>query len=463
VIPGRVAVVGAGVSGLTTAFRLVGADPRLDVTVVEADVRPGGKLRSVAVGDLVLPAGADAFVARKPWAADLCRELGLELESPAEVGAYLWTDRGLVPYLPDTAFGIPGDVGDVLRWPGLSRAGRWRALQDLVRRKRKGGGDETLGALLRRRLGDEATDLAVAPLLAGLHAGDVDRLSVRATFPELMDWEVSQGSLVRGAQAALRIGRGADPGPLFVRPRGGVETLIDALTSRLAGRVRSDTAASELRLEGGAWTLSAAGEELVADAVVLAVPAAAAGLLLEPISSAAAAGLAAIPAASTGVVLMVYGHGTGGGLPEGTGFVVPRGKAPMTACTWLSSKWPSEAFGDRAVVRCYVGAVGDEDVLDASDDDLVDACARHLSAVLALPSRPQTARVVRWPGSMPQYELGHLDRVARIRDALPAGIFVVGQAFDGAGVADCVRAANETAVAVAASLASLSRAEEAVP
>jgi oxygen-dependent protoporphyrinogen oxidase len=134
---------------------------------------------------------------------------------------------------------------------------------------------------------------------------------------------------------------------------------------------------------------------------------------------------------------------TQAGLPDGTGFVVPRGKAPMTAATWLSSKWPSEAFGTRAVVRCYVGAVGEDDVLDADDADIVEACARHLAAVVRLPDAPEHAAVVRWPASMPQYEVGHLERVARLRRALPPGVEVVGQAYDGVGVPDCVRAANE--------------------
>ena len=136
---GRVVVVGGGVSGLTAAFRLTERAPSLEVTVLEASDRTGGKLASIEVGGLTLPAGADAFLARKPWAVDLCRELGLgpELVAPADAGSYLWTDHGLVPFLPETAFGIPADVGDVMRWPGVSRAGRRRALGDLLIRKRK--------------------------------------------------------------------------------------------------------------------------------------------------------------------------------------------------------------------------------------------------------------------------------------------------------------------------------------
>ena len=411
----------------------------------EASERAGGKLGTTQVGDVRLETGADSFVARKPWAVDLCRELGLagELVSPGAKGAYLWTDRGLVAFLKDAPFGIPGDIGDVMRWPGVSGAGRRRAAQDLLRGKRKDGAEETLGGLLRRRLGDEATDMAVAPLLAGLYAGDVDRLSASATFPELVAWEATQGSLIRGSQAAMRSARRGTPTPMFVKPKGGVERLTDTLAASLGDRVVTGAPVGSLA-------------ELEADgpvvATVLAVPAFEAARLVEPDAATAADGLRSIPYASTGVVFLVFGEGTQASLPEGTGFVVPHGKAPMTACTWISSKWPDPAFGSRAVVRCYVGGVGDEDVLEASDDELVDACVRHLAAVLDLPERPESSSVVRWMRAMPQYEVGHVDRVAAIRRSLPAGIFVVGSAYDGVGIPDCVRAAGETAEQVLAHL-----------
>jgi oxygen-dependent protoporphyrinogen oxidase len=454
----RVAVVGGGVTGLTVAYRLLRADPSIEVTVLEAGAIAGGKLRGVAVGDLVLPAGADSFLARKPWAVQLCRELGIDLETPGTSGAYLWTDTGLVPLLKDAPFGIPGDIGDLVRWPGLSPAGRRRAAQDLIRRARKSDDDESLGHLLRRRFGDEATDLALAPLLAGLHAGDVDRLSVRATFPDLATWERAQGSLFRGSQATSRLARKSQLGPMFARPRGGVERLTDELAAHLGDRVRRGAVITGV--EPGRVSLEG-GDVVDADAVVLTTPAHEAARLLGASASEAAAELAGIPYASTAVVLMVYPEDTHAGLPDGTGFVVPRGRAPMTAATWLSAKWPSEAFGTRAVVRCYVGAVGEEDVLDAPDADIVDACARHLAAVVRLPDEPDRSAVVRWPASMPQYEVGHVERVARIRAALPPGIVVVGQGYDGVGVPDCVRAATETAERLVASIAAAH--EETVP
>ncbi|HVF07242.1 MAG TPA: protoporphyrinogen oxidase [Actinomycetota bacterium] len=443
----RVVVVGGGVTGLTVAYRLMQADPEIGVTVLEAGSAAGGKLRSVELGDLVLPAGADSFLARKPWAVELCRELGIELETPGATGAYLWTDTGLVPLVKDAPFGIPGEIGDLVRWPGLSAAGRRRAAQDLLRRARHGDRDESLGSLLRRRFGDEATDLAVAPLLAGLYAGDVDRLSVRATFPDLEAWERAQGSLFRGSQATSKLARRSQLGPMFARPRDGVDRLTDVLAERLAGRLRPHATVTGIEPER---VVLETGDSLAADVIVATTPAHETARMLQAAAPSVAADLARITYASTGVVLMVYPPGTQAGLPDGTGFVVPRGKAPMTASTWLSNKWPCDAFGDRAVVRCYVGAVGEEDVLDAADHEIVDACARHLAAVVSLPDAPEHAAVVRWPASMPQYEVGHLDRVAGIRAALPAGIVVVGQAYDGVGVPDCVRAAGAIAERIAA-------------
>ena len=435
----RVAVVGGGVAGLATAFHLqrAGADP----VVFEREGSHGGVVAPpLEVGDLSLEPGPDSLAARKPWGVDLCRDLGLTLVAPGASGAFLWTNTGLMPYLAGTAFGIPADVGDVLRWPGLSRRGRVRALADLVKRKRRDGVEETLGGLLRRRLGDEATERAIAPLLAGLHAGDVDKLSASATFPELVHWERSQGSLIRGAQAAQRTARNAEPGPMFLRPSGGMRELVDALAEDLGDRVR--TGAEVTRVDDHD-VLLAAGSEPV-EAVVLACGADAASTLLGP---AAPQDLSAIHSVSTGVVFLVYPSGTADALPDGTGFVVPRGEAPMTAATFVSRKWPDERFADRAVIRCYVGGAGEEDVLDAPDEEIVEACARHLSAVLDLPW-PSASHVHRWWRAMPQYELGHLDRVRRIREALPPGIFIVGSAFDGVGVSDLSHAAEETAAQV---------------
>ena len=451
---GRIVVVGGGVAGLATAFRLVSASKDLDVTVLEAGPEPGGKVRSVHVGDLLLDGGPDSLIARKPWAVRLARELdlGRELVAPATGVTFVWTDDGLRRF-PSGPFGIPTDLRELWGWDGMSRRGRIDALRDLVRKPRKEEGDESLGALLRRRIGDEATDSLVAPLLGGLFAGDVDRLSALATFPELAEWERRQGSLIRGARAAARTAADAVPPPMFLRPRGGMRRLTDALAAALGDRVRCDARVVSVDREGRGYVVRAGEIEFSADAVVLATPAIASADLLDHLAPEVAAALRGIPHVSTGVLLFVYPEGTGTRLPDSSGFVVPKGKLAMTACTLVSRKWPDPVFGDRAVVRCFVGGSGAEDLLDQPDDAIADGVARQLAAILPLPPEPKAWRLVRWPRSMPQYEVGHLDRVAAIERALPPGTFLVGPAYRGPGIADCVRGANEVADAVRSHLA----------
>jgi oxygen-dependent protoporphyrinogen oxidase len=440
----RVVVVGAGVAGLATAYRLRRADPSIEVEILEASPQAGGRLFTTAVGRLELDAGPDSFVARKPWGVELCRELGLELQEPGARGAFVWTERGLEP-LPPSALGVPTEADDLLRWPGLSRSGRARALSDLVRKARPSQVDEALGALLRRRLGDEATEMLVAPLLGGLFAGDVDRLGVAATFPELASWERDFGSLLRGAKESARAA--GEAGPMFLRPAGGASELIPGLVDAVgAAAIRRSTRAVGVGREGDRYVVRIDdATDRAADGVVLAPAAFIAAELVREVAPDAARHLGTIPYVSTAVVLLVYPEGSADALPQATGFVVPSGRAPMTAATFLSRKWPDPAFGRRAVLRCFVGASGTEDVLEAPDEEIVEAVGRHLAAVLSLPALPEASRVVRWPRSMPQYEVRHLERVAAIHDALPAGIVVVGNAYRGVGVADAVRSANEAA------------------
>jgi oxygen-dependent protoporphyrinogen oxidase len=446
----RVVVVGGGVAGLATAYRLVSRG--VDVVVLEAEREPGGKVRSAEVGGLRLEAGPDSLLARKPWGVELCRELGLgeALEPPAPVPTHVYTARGLLRF-PSGPFGISTDLGELLRWPGMSLAGKLRAAADLALPRRRGDGDESLGALLRRRLGNEATEALVAPLLGGLFAGDVDRLSVRATFPELAAWEREHGSLVLGAKAqaraaAARRRSGEEPPPMFLRLRGGLRRLVDALAAALGSeRLRLGTAAGALEPAGSGYRVVADGQAFEADAVVLATPAYAAAELVRPLAPSVAPLLEAIPYVSTAVVLLVYPEGTGSALPASSGFVAPRGALAISAATFVSRKWPEEAFGDRAVVRCFVGASGSEDLVEQPDEDIVEGVGRQLAAIVGLPERPEAARVIRWPRAMPQYEVGHLDRVAEIERGLPPDVFVVGQAYRGAGIPDCVRQASELA------------------
>ncbi|HEX2069324.1 MAG TPA: protoporphyrinogen oxidase, partial [Actinomycetota bacterium] len=305
-----------------------------------------------------------------------------------------------------------------------------------------------LGSLLRRRLGREAAGTLVEPLLAGLHAGDPDRLSTLATFPELSAWEQRHGSLIRGARAAVRASRGS-AGAMFASVWGGLSRLSEALVSAIGGdRIRTDAPVNTIERSGRRFAIDAGAGRLEADAVVLATPAFEAARLLRVPAPEVADGLDRIRYASTAVVFLVYPRGTGAALPSGTGFVVPSGaQANITACTWLSRKWPAPAYGDRAVVRCFVGRDGRESVLDLDDDDLIHLVRDEIESITPLRAGPAAARVVRWPRGMPQYDVGHLDRMDAIDRALRTGpgLFVAGSAYRGVGIADCIRQANDVA------------------
>jgi protoporphyrinogen/coproporphyrinogen III oxidase len=457
----RVVVVGGGVAGLATAYRLSLASDPPEVLVLEADGSPGGKMRSAVVGGIELEAGPDSLLARKPWAVELCRELGLgeDLVAPAPMPTHVYTGKGLLRF-PSGPFGISTDPVELARWPGMSYAGKVRAGGDLVLPRRREDGDESLGSLLRRRIGDEAAETLVAPLLGGLFAGDIDRLSVLATFPEIAAWEREYGSITRGARAQAKAAAAHRPSrsgqaPMFLRLRGGLRRLTDTLASTLGPeRVRVDAPVTTVTEDGERYVVHTDGAEVLADAVVFATPAFVTERLVGALAPQAVSDLAGIPYVSTAVVLLVYPEGTAERLPESSGFVSPRGRLAITAATLVSRKWPDPAFGSRAVVRGFVGAWGMEGSLAMPDDELAERVDDQIAEIFDLSDRPDAAEVVRWPRAMPQYEVGHLERVDRIEAALAPRTFVVGHAYRGAGIPDCVRQANEVAARVLAALAS---------
>ncbi len=486
--PPRVVVVGGGLGGLVAAYRLLhgpdGAGTGAEVTVVEATERLGGAVRSIELDGIGVgvEAGPDSFVVRKPWAVELCDELGLasRLVSPGANGAFVWARGALVPFPERSAFGIPSDAGTMLGWPGLSVRGRLRAATDLWRPARRvpAGGqppDESIGSLVTRRLGEECARVLVGPLLAGINSGDPDRLSTAATFPELLAWERAYGSLIRGSRearhATRRARQQASAGPassgarisraMFATLRGGLSGLVAALVAAIGSeRVALRAPVEGIERTGGALRVSAGGLELDADAVVLATPAFVSSALLTATNPDASEELASIAYGSSAVVALAYPPGTGERLPAGTGFIVPPGSVAgarpltVTACTWLSRKWPESAFGDRAIVRAFVGRAGDEGALAMSDPELVATVVYDLDAVTPLGAAPEAAAIARWERAMPQYEVGHLDRVDRIDASLARtpGVFLTGSAYRGVGIADVVRQAGETADRVRAYL-----------
>jgi oxygen-dependent protoporphyrinogen oxidase len=449
----RVVVVGAGITGLTVAYRLATRPDPPDVTVLEASASPGGVIRSVRVGDLELEAGPDSFLVRKPWAVELCRDLGLgdDLVEQGATAAQILTPRGLLP-VPAGRLGIAGSAGDVWRWKGVSVGDRLRAIAEPIVPRRRDEHDESVGSLARRRLGRGATEAIVAPLHGGLYAGDVDRLSVHATYPELATWEREDGSLRAGVRRAVAAPAAlSEDGPTtpFATVRAGLHRIVQSLVTAIGpDRVRTGSPVRGLRRNGDRIALSTDAAPITADVVILTTSASLTAALLAELAPAAAPHLRGIPAASTAVALFVYPEGTDRLLPAASGFVARRGVLPITAATALSKKWPSPAFGSRAVIRAFVGGAGSEGELDRPDDQILRSSSKAVSEVYGLPA-PDDQALVRWPDAMPQYLVGHLDRVASIRASLPAGVHVAGAAYGGVGIPDRVREANELAERVA--------------
>jgi protoporphyrinogen/coproporphyrinogen III oxidase len=453
-----IAVVGGGISGLAAAW--AGMQQGADVVVLEAAGAPGGKLRTSPVAGIEIDEGADAFLARVPEAVRLCRELGLadDLVSPATGTAYVWIDGALRRLPPEQLLGVPTDLDAVAASGILTAAGVERARADLTAPNDAPTGDEAIGGLVRRRLGDEVLDRLVAPLLGGIWAGDCDLLSLRVAAANLAEARDRDPSLIRGA-AALRaeaIERGVADSPVFLAPGGGVARLVDALAERLGERLRCGAPVSGLEPDGAGWRVATGDGDrpgphrhppVLADRVVLATPAYVTARLLAGLVPEVAAFLSGIDYASVVLtVLVVPREGIDHPL-DGSGFLVPKSSGRLlTACSWMTSKWAHLSVDPSTVIlRPSAGRAGDERALAATDEELVAALVDDLRDTMGLHARPTAVRVTRWERSFPQPRPGHLDAVARAERALAErapGLTMAGAWELGVGIPACIRAAD---------------------
>ncbi len=462
--PRRVVGVGAGISGLTAAWRVYqrGGDA-VSVTVLEGRDRAGGNVRTEHHGDWLIDGGPDSWAAFKPQASALCRDLGLGDDligtRPENRKVYI-VHRGKLITLPEgLMMGVPTDFVAFARSPLVSWPSKFRMAIEAVLPRRTDGADESLGALVTRRLGREAAVAIAGPLLGGIYAGDVDRLSARSTFPQFVDMERQYGSLLRGALVARRARPVATPAPsMFASLRGGLGSLIDALVQRLPqGALRLSCPVRAISPLGaddtaGRWRVClAAGEELLADDVILALPAWASGALLSDVASDAAAALRAIPYGSAATVFFGYRRADVDHPLDGTGFVVPRREGlRIMAASWVTSKWAHRGPEGGVLLRGFLGGIGRDSVVTSSDDQLLAAAAEDLRRLMHLRAVPDFHRVFRFARTSPQLEVGHVDRVARIRAAqatLP-GLHLISNAYDGVGIPDVVRLAGELATRI---------------
>ena len=431
--PVDVAIVGGGFFGLALAFRLRQRSPDACIVVLEASDRLGGKALTHRVetehGDFLVEAGPDSFLAAKPWALQLATDLGLGDE-----------------LLPINHVARPVSVvkqGRLIRMPLLSPSGRARALREPSVPPRANEGDETVGAFVRRRLGPEMLDWVAEPLMAGIYNGDPEQMSLLATFPQLRAQE-RDGGLIRAARRA-RIARRGPRSPAFLTFKRGMQTLTDAL-ARDAGNVARLGAPVEhvCRDASGAFAIQMRdGDRIEARQVVLATPACETARLIEATAPEAAEKLAEFRTNPAGSVSLAFRDAEITRPLPGYGLLAPLKEArPINAITVASEKFNGRAPAGSTLLRVFFGGARSPETMEMSDDELLAVVLGQLRELLGVETPPPFHRITRWPSGSPQYDLGHLERVAAVEAALPAGLQIGGSAYRGVGLPDLAHEAE---------------------
>ncbi|ACT00764.1 protoporphyrinogen oxidase [Paenibacillus sp. JDR-2] len=474
----RIVVIGGGISGLSSAFYLQREAERqgkqVKLTIVDGAPVLGGKINTLQRDGFVIEKGPDSFLSRKLPIIELAKELGIENELTAQnengKTSYIMKGGKLHPMPKGMVLGIPTNLDTFMQTTLLSDEGKARSLLDLEMPRAAPEGDESLGDFLSRRIGAEIVKHISEPLLAGIYAGDLSKLSIQATFPQFAEAERQYGSLIRGTQMQQK-NKAPHQAPdylpeelknsVFLSFKEGLSTMVHALDQALQSVERrlgdAVVAINPLNGEDAASNYEVvleSGEVVPADHVLVTVPAFHAADLLEPLVDVTE--LRAINYVSVANVVMAFEKSTFDRAFDGSGFLVPRSEGlRITACTWTSNKWLHTSPEDKVLLRCYVGRAGDEEVAMLPDDELKKAVLEDIQKVLGIDAVPVFTEITRLPRSMPQYPVGHLENTAALRDRLAEelpGVYVTGAAFGGVGLPDCIRSGKEAALEILSTL-----------
>lgn len=474
----RLVVIGGGITGLAAAHRAVERFPgACDVVLLEAGDRVGGVIATERRGDLLLEGGPDSFITEKPAAIELCRRVGLAdqlLPTNDHNRRTLLVRDGRLVALPD-GFQLLGPTRllPFALSPVLSLRGKLAAAKDLLlpRGGPPPGGDESLASFVRRRLGREVLERLAQPLAGGIYTADPETLSLAATMPRFLELERTHRSVILGLRAQARRAGAAATGTsgarfgLFVTLRDGMSTLPVTLATRLGDRVRlrapvraivPPAGASSAAAAGGWHVALASGEDLTADALIVAVPAPAAGSLLRDVDAELARDLGTIAYASSAVVTLAYRRDQVPDPPRAFGFVVPATeRRRVIAGSFTDVKYAGRAPADMMLLRLFVGGALQPELFALDDDAILRAAREELRDLLGIVAEPTLSWLQRWPSSMPQYHVGHAGRVAAIerRVAMHPGLALAGNAYHGVGLADCVRSGEAATDSLLARLA----------
>jgi len=450
-----IAIIGGGITGLAAAFEL--ASRNVPFTLFEASPRLGGLIRTEHVDGFTIEAGPDSVLVQKPAALELCDALGLrsQLISTTQPRTAFVLKRGRLYPLPS-----PSVLGIPTTWPGianyrlLSGAGRARLALEPFISARRPNEDESVGSFFRRRFGAETVALVADPLLGGIHAGDIDRLSMASLFPRFIEAERRNGSVIRSFRSTPPAGSGDG---LFRSLAGGMGDLVAAIERRLPdGAVHTSAAVTSIVRDGAGWRIAAGSTSTTVRAVIVASSATVAAKLLQPLDAGAASLCAEVPYVSTVSVALAFPRRAVKHPLEGSGFVVAKryNNLRITACTFVSSKWHGRAPADSVLLRVFVGGAHDPDAVNLSDNEIVDLAAREIRDVLGVEGLPALTRVFRWRLAGAQHNVGQTARTAEIEARL-AGLgqlFVAGSGFRSVGIPDCIVDGRAAAHAAAGEL-----------
>ncbi len=462
----RIAIIGGGISGLSAAYTLEekrqSGEP-VEYVLYESSPRLGGVLVTDRVDGCLVEAGPDSFLTEKPWAADLCRKIGLGDQligsNDSERKTYILA-RGKLVVMPDgLMFMVPTKIMPTVLSPLFSWHTKMRMATEWFHPPHKAASDETVAEMVERHYGSEMVDLLADPLLSGVYGGEASQLSVRAVLPRFADMEAKHGSLGRAMLAARRkmgAATNSPARPLFTSLKEGMQQMVDALVARLdANALKTSSPVLSVIPQDDGWTLSAGYQSDHFDAVIIATPTHAAAAVLQDANGDLARDLSEIKYSSSVTVTLGYDETVRRSLPPGFGFLVPRSAGHrMLAATFVHNKFPHRAPENRAIVRCFLGGARDEQILEASEEEILATVRRELRQIIGLNAEPLFARVYKWESAMAQYAVGHLERLQRIeslRQKLP-GLALAGNGYSGIGVPDCVRSGAEAATKILAEM-----------
>jgi oxygen-dependent protoporphyrinogen oxidase len=468
------AIIGGGIAGLATAFYLQQSSPTPPAfTLLECSPHLGGKIASARESGFLIEGGPDSFLTQKPAILELCTQLGLDdrlIPSNPAAATYIWSRGRLHPIPQGMMLMAPTMLLPVLRTRLISWRGKLRmALEPLIPRNRSDA-DESLASFVRRRLGAETLHKIAGPLMAGIHAADPEKLSLRSTFPTFPEMEQKHGSLLRAMLKRRKPNAASHSKPTFMSLKSGLQQLTAAIVAQLPpASLRPNTSVLSVTPNHEGYKLVLGdGSALIADHIVFATPAYVTADLIQKVSPTLASNLRAIRYVSTATVSLGYKRSDVPHPLNGSGFLVPQHEGRrISACSWSSEKFPHRAPEDHVLLRVFIGGALAEDLAELDEPALIQIARKELTHIMGITAEPTIAKAFRWRKGNPQYELGHAQRIAQIEQAIAhlPGLYLAGAAYHGAGIPDCIQSGLRAARAIIAedSLTRNARVTEAQP